>query len=426
MSIKQCSVLVAALVLMSGCAKTTAEKKRARNGSFAQFHADAKAGKRLTVGFFGASLTWSANASDHVRTSYRARIAQKMAAKYPEAHFTFIDGAIGGTGSDLGVFRLQRDCLRYKPDLVFLDFSANDDIYADGPKKLATYESLVRRIVTERNCPVVPVIFPFKWNSKPGTADEMKGRIAHLKIARAYQAPVGDAIVHIQNLVAEDAGVADRIWNIDAVHPGDYGYQVFADAAWQGFENGVQNKMVCRAPKTMLHNDTYMTWSRNRLSRLTTIPQGWKPGLVNRVSAWYDGLMSRWLDDVIIAKNILVTKGQDGKPVKTPVEVEPITAKFKGEMVLIFGEETTKSGKYKAYIDGKIATRKHYGKEFDFFDLSSKRMGGNRQHYTVLATGLDPKQVHELKIVPVFDEGEEQELRLESICLAGGDAKIIE
>ncbi len=40
---------------------------------------------------------------------------------YPRARFTFHDGAIGGTGSQLGVFCLQRDVLRYQPDLVFID-----------------------------------------------------------------------------------------------------------------------------------------------------------------------------------------------------------------------------------------------------------------------------------------------------------------
>jgi len=55
-------------------------------------------------------------------------MARHFQAKYPKAHFTFIDGAIGGTGTDLGIYRLQRDCLAHKPDIVFLDFSANDDV----------------------------------------------------------------------------------------------------------------------------------------------------------------------------------------------------------------------------------------------------------------------------------------------------------
>jgi len=37
-----------------------------------------------------------------------------------------------------------------------------------------------------------------------------------------------------------------------------------------------------------------------------------------------------------------------------PQETAPLKLKFRGAMVLLFGEGTTKSGKYRAYIDGKL------------------------------------------------------------------------
>ena len=58
--------------------------------------------------------------------------------------------------------------------------------------------------------------------------------------------------------------------------------------------------------------------------------------------------------------------------------------------------------------------------------MSGKRFGGGRQHYAMIATGLDTQVDHTLEIHPVFAEDEAQELRLESICLAGGEAKILE
>lgn len=407
---------------------TTTSPRAVRGvASFAEFDRGAKAGERLTVCFFGASLTWGANATDHARTSYRAQVGKMLEARYPEAHFTFVDGGIGGTRSNLGVFRLQRDCLQYKPDLVFLDFSANDDIYSATPELLATYESLVRRIITEGSCPMVIMIFPFKWNSTPGTADSMKGRVAHIKIANAYNVPVGDAILHIQNLVAKDKDLPERIWEIDAGHPGDYGYKLFADAAWQGFSKGIENKIVCTPPAKMLHADTYMSWSRNRISQLKTLPEGWKAGYVSRVSAWYDGLMSRWLDDVVIANNMTVTEDKETKKVtKTKIEVAPIIVKFKASSVLVFGEETVKSGKYLAFIDSKPATWEDGGKQNAEFDLSAKKYGGNRQHYAMLMTDLAPMVVHTLEIRPLFSEDDPQELRLESICLAGGEARLVQ
>ena len=79
----------------------------ARAASFTEFDRKAKAGDRLNVVFFGASLTWGANASDPVETSYRAVMRDRFEQHYPAAHFRFRDSAIGGTGSQLGAFRLD-------------------------------------------------------------------------------------------------------------------------------------------------------------------------------------------------------------------------------------------------------------------------------------------------------------------------------
>ncbi|HEY3418513.1 MAG TPA: SGNH/GDSL hydrolase family protein, partial [Armatimonadota bacterium] len=75
--------------------------------SFAEFHRRAENGDTLTVAFLGGSLTWGARASDPQMTSYRALLSQRLEQTYPRAHFRFIDAAIGGTGSQLGAFRLQ-------------------------------------------------------------------------------------------------------------------------------------------------------------------------------------------------------------------------------------------------------------------------------------------------------------------------------
>ncbi len=166
----------------------------ANSCSFSEFDRRAKAGEQLNVAFFGASLTWGANATDPQLTSYRAQFADRLTAAYPKAHFKFLDGAIGGTGSQLGVFRLEREVLRHKPDLVLVDFSANDDINPDTPETLASYEAIIRRIVVESKAPVVQVIFPFLWNVTVGKLDGMKRRDAHLEIAKAYSTAVGDAI----------------------------------------------------------------------------------------------------------------------------------------------------------------------------------------------------------------------------------------
>jgi len=373
---------------------------RGRLAGFPGFDARARAGERLTVVFFGASLTWGANASDPNLTSYRARVAERLEREYPAAHFRFFDAAIGGTGSQLGVFRLDRDVLARRPDLVFLDFSANDDIYTDTPETLASYEAVLRRLVAEAGCPVVVVIFPFKWNVEQGDTRGMKRRDAHIALARAYGVPVGDAIAYCQEKVARSEVTLGAIWPFDGAHPGDLGYALFAEAAWLGLADGIARGLVPSAPERMLHAPTYMKSARVRISELGALPRGWRIGTPNLTAAWFDALMSRWLDDVAIA-----SPGGAGP-------TEPLRVAFRGSMVMLFGERTPSSGRYRARIDGGGPVER---------DASSRQFGGNVHLTEVLATGLDPSAEHTLEIEPVFEREGERELRVESICVAGGD-----
>jgi len=145
------------------------------------------------VVFFGASLTWGANATDQALSSYRAQTKEMLEARYPKARFLCYDAAIGGTGSQLGVFRLDLDVLARKPDLVFLDFSANDDNWNGSPLAFASYESLLRRIIRDGRAPVVAVMFPFKWEIAPGlesgSSKHLKGLARRMEIAAAYGVP---------------------------------------------------------------------------------------------------------------------------------------------------------------------------------------------------------------------------------------------
>ena len=248
---------IAALVLC--LATQVALAGVAASPSFAEFDRKAKAGEPLSVVFFGASLTWGANASDPLLTSYRGRFADLLRAEYPLARFRFWDASIGGTGSQLGIFRVDRDVLRRQPDLVLLDFSANDNIDSDDRETLSSYEALVRRIVLEGQAPVVQAIFPFRWNVERGKLEAMKRRTAHCAISDAYHTGWGDAIELAQKRVAAGETTLDGLWPYDGVHPGDAGYILFADAVWQGFRSAVEAQAVCQVPNKMLYDETYLT-----------------------------------------------------------------------------------------------------------------------------------------------------------------------
>ncbi|HEX8834849.1 MAG TPA: SGNH/GDSL hydrolase family protein [Abditibacteriaceae bacterium] len=76
------------------------------------------AAEEVCIAYFGGSIT--------AAPGWRPKTTQWFRDTYPQTKFTEIDAAIGGTGSDLGVYRFHQDVLRHKPDLIFVEFSVND------------------------------------------------------------------------------------------------------------------------------------------------------------------------------------------------------------------------------------------------------------------------------------------------------------
>ncbi|MCD0488971.1 SGNH/GDSL hydrolase family protein [Pedobacter sp. MC2016-14] len=108
-----------------------------RNG-LPNFFSKLKAGKQVTVAYFGGSITAA-------KDGWRDQSVSWLQSQYPKAMVKQINAAVGGTGSDLGVFRLKNDVLTYRPDLVFVEFAVNDGSL-DPARIHETMEGIVRQI----------------------------------------------------------------------------------------------------------------------------------------------------------------------------------------------------------------------------------------------------------------------------------------
>ena len=328
--------------------------------------------------------------------SYRALVEKKLIATYPRAHFRFWDAAIGGTGSQLAAFRLERDVLSQKPDLVFLDFTVNDSCYSEpAPSRRSSYEALVRRLV-QAWIPVVQVILPGKPDvlaNPPERPLDPK----HKEIAFAYGLPVADAVALVKQRVAKGEATPDQLWDHpeDGVHPGDAGYALYAEAAWEAFQRAISEKRKCQLPEKMLHDDTYMMVNRFGLAASSSLPEGWQAGKPHRNAVAFDFVCSRWMDDLVIA-------GANAAPLRLKIQAGDI---------MIFGEMTKNSGSFQVRIDGGEA--KTY---------SARCADGNMRLVEILAEGLDSLREHEIEITPDLKPGEE--LRIESVCAAGAPATV--
>lgn len=188
-----------------------------------------KNNKKLNVGFFGGSITEGAGASDP-SMCWRSLTMQWLRERYPDCEINEIMAAIGGTGSDLGAYRCEKDLLSGDPDLVFLEFSCND---AEEPflPIVNNVESIYRKIWTKNPETEIIVVYTMiqSMDETITSGRVIESRAAHMATALYYgnmlQIDMGEVLRRRVLLAGGD-------WNtytVDTVHPNDEGYSIYAD-----------------------------------------------------------------------------------------------------------------------------------------------------------------------------------------------------
>src|SRR5882757_11252516 len=139
-------------------------------------------GAEIKIAYFGGSIT--------AQAGWRPKTLAYFQKTYPGVKFSEINAAIGGTGSDLGVFRLKQDVLDRKPDLMFVEFATNDG--GASPEQIfRCMEGIVRQ--TWRALPDCDICFVYTL-TEAALAPMLEGKFqrsasAMEKIAEHYNIP---------------------------------------------------------------------------------------------------------------------------------------------------------------------------------------------------------------------------------------------
>ncbi len=158
-------------------------------------------GAEIRIAYFGGSIT--------AQPGWRPKTLAHFQKSYPQAKFSEINAAIGGTGSDLGVFRLRQDVLTQKPDLMFVEFATNDG--GASPEQIfRCMEGIVRQ--TWRALPQCDICFVYTLTEAHSAAmlDDKFQRSASAmeKIADHYGIPT----IHMGMEVAKLAKEGKLVW----------------------------------------------------------------------------------------------------------------------------------------------------------------------------------------------------------------------
>lgn len=175
-------------------------------------------GESPVIGFLGGSIT-QGSLSSTPKTCYAYLVYEWWKKSFPNAAFSFVNGGIGGTTSHYGGARAWKDVLCYRPDIVTVDFSVNDDANEFFEE---TYEGTLRRLLAAPSAPAVVVLNNVFYDTGKNAQDY------HNRIADHYGIPH----VSIKDTVypdVESGKIVRADITPDNLHPNDKGHRLVAD-----------------------------------------------------------------------------------------------------------------------------------------------------------------------------------------------------
>ena len=175
-------------------------------------------GESLVIGFLGGSIT-QGSLSSTPKNCYAYLVYEWWKKSFPNAAFSFVNGGIVGTTSHYGGARAWKDVLCYRPDIVTVDFSVNDDANEFFEE---TYEGTLRRLLAAPSAPAVVVLNNVFYDTGKNAQDY------HNRIADHYGIPH----VSIKDTVypdVESGKIVRADITPDNLHPNDKGHRLVAD-----------------------------------------------------------------------------------------------------------------------------------------------------------------------------------------------------
>lgn len=254
--------------------------------------------KKLNVGYFGGSITEGAGASEPAKC-WRSLATRWLRDAYPDCEINEIMAAIGGTGSDLGAYRCEKDLLSGDPDLVFFEFACNDAEDKFLPI-LNNCESIFRKIWKKDPTTEIVVVYTMiKSMDDDVTAGKViESRSAHMAAAHYY----GNMQIDMGEVLRNRVRLAGGDWNsytVDTVHPNDEGYKIYADVvisrlkealSWEACE--LSKKIL---PKPLFGENSY-EGAHLADASCATFGEGWKlvsESLCDRYPSYYESTVPK-------------------------------------------------------------------------------------------------------------------------------------
>lgn len=214
-------------------------------------------GAPITMAFLGDSVTQGCfeiypTGEESVQTEFRykqgyhTKLRNLLEIVYPSVPINMIHAGISGDRAPGGLERLERDVIRYRPDLTVVSFGLNDS--SSGEEGLKTYENALREILKKLLASGTEVIFltpnlpadkvsfelPKDWREKfsniPAQFDDF---LRYMDTARAVCAELGVPVCDCSKkweILRENGVDIVRLLSNRINHPTEEMYWMFANS----------------------------------------------------------------------------------------------------------------------------------------------------------------------------------------------------
>ena len=175
-------------------------------------------GEEITIAFLGGSITQGSLSSKET-TCYAYFVYEWWKETFEKATIHYVNGGIGGTSSHFGAARAKEDVLIYQPDVIFIDFSVNDEA---EPFFQETYEGVLRQLLTWQSKPAVVLLNNVFYDTGHNAQEY------HNAIGEHYGIPY----VSIKDTIYEEikkGRYTRKELTPDGLHPNDKGHRLVAE-----------------------------------------------------------------------------------------------------------------------------------------------------------------------------------------------------
>ena len=177
----------------------------------------------VTLGFIGGSIT-----DGRPRYNWPEYVVQWLIEQYPTVRFRIENAAIGATGSDLGVFRVQRDLIDRGCNIVFIEYAVNDD-EIPTEKRHRSREGLIRKLLQGDAKDLILVytfcntmLISMEDDSYPPSIEEFEQLANYYQLPSIWVGKYGLDQVKSDRLSMEE-------WLPDGIHPSKVGSRIYAE-----------------------------------------------------------------------------------------------------------------------------------------------------------------------------------------------------